>query len=203
MIFFLSNVNSFWSLFRKKDIYEVKDTVPPTAPYLEPLSEATQSSVIDVKGQAEPGVKLILYLDDSKNSETVTDNDGSFAFTNIPVGVFDTKIYVNATDDAGNVSKPSITYDIKQDNEAPELEITTPKDGETYKSTGHSYDVTGKTEPRSTVLVNDQLAIMTPTGEFSASLRLEEGANTIKVVAKDKAENETEKSVYIKFEKIN
>lgn len=204
MIFFLSSVSSFWDIFRGKDVYVDEDNIPPIAPFVATIPEATQSSSIDITGKAEPGVKVELYVDGSKIEETISSADGTFAFTGIPVGAFSQDIYTKAVDNAGNVSNQSSTYSIKQDEEPPEVEITNPDSSETiYKSTEHVYRITGTSEPEVSVLVNDQIAVVNPNGEFFKELRLEEGGNSIKIVVKDKALNETEKEVFINFQKID
>lgn len=204
MIYFLSNVGSFWDIFRGKEIYVAQDIIPPTAPYLSTIPEATKETSIDISGRtSEPGIKVLLYVDDAKSAETISDSDGNFTFTSVPVGLLPERVYAKAEDDSGNASASSTVYTVVNDIEPPELEITTPKDGEIHKDTGHSYRVTGITEPNVTVTINDQFAIINPQGEFSASIRLNEGWNELKITAKDVAQNETEQTITIKFEKID
>lgn len=203
IIYLLSNVNSFWEIFRGKDVYVEKDLVPPTKPYLNPIPEATKEDYVDLQGRSEAGVKLTLKIDGQKFQETVADAEGKFSFTGIPVGFASQVMYVEAVDEAGNVSSPSQTYTIVKDTEEPEFEILTPENGENYKSTGRTYKVTGKTEPGLTVQINEQRAILTPAGEFSASIRLEEGSNEIKIKVIDKAGNEKEETIYLNYEKID
>lgn len=204
MVFFLSNVGSFWDLFRGKEVSVNQDVVPPIAPFLSEVPEATQSSSIDITGRSEPGVKVELYVDSGKVDESISDSNGSFVFSNIPVGVFRQELYVKAVDESGNVSNQSNTYSIQQDTTAPEVEITSPEQKESlYRSTEHTYKIAGKTESGASVMVNDQLAVVSPEGDFFANLRLEEGGNNIKIVVKDKALNETESEVYINFSKID
>jgi hypothetical protein len=204
IVYLLSNVNSFWDIFRGKDVYVEKDTVPPTKPYLNSVPEATKEDRIDISGRSEAGVKVILRIDGQKAQETISDTEGKFNFTGIAVGFASQVLYVEATDDAGNVSNPSQTFTIVKDIEEPEVEILTPKeDGETVKSTGRTYRVTGKTELGVTVQVNEQMAMLSTNGEFSASIRLEEGSNEIKIKVVDKAGNEKEEIRRVNYEKID
>lgn len=203
LIFFISNVGSFWDLFRKKEIMVEQDTIAPTVPFLESIPEATQLDKIDLKGKAEDGVKVILYIDGSKSSEIISDANGDFSFTDIPVSIIKQTFYVTSIDEVGNESGKSTSFDIVMDNEPPELEIFTPKKGEVFKSTGHTYRVTGKTEPGITILVNNQLAISNLEGEFNASIRLDEGDNTVTILARDVGGNETEEKVFVRFNKID
>lgn len=176
---------------------------PPIRPYLTPIQSATNKDSIDIDGKAEPGVKIVLYIDGAKYGETITDSDGAFVFTSIPVALTPINIYANAIDSVGNISSESINYSIFKDIENPEIEIITPQKNEVFKSTGHSYRISGKTEPKAIVTINEQLAVINPNGDFFASIRLEEGSNEIVIKAKDVAGNEKEEKVYMTFEKID
>lgn len=203
MVFFISNVGSFWDLFRKKEIYVEKDTIAPAPPFIVEIPKATQHDSIDISGKAESGTKVILYTEGSKNSETTSDSEGSFSFTAIKIGIFPTTIYTTAVDESNNESKKSQSYTIVKDDTPPELEVTSPKDSEEIKATGHTYKVTGKTEADVTVTVNGQLAIINQDDEFSVSIRLEEGDNSLEIIAKDIAENETTIKRFVRFGKID
>ncbi|PIR42326.1 hypothetical protein CO058_01140 [candidate division WWE3 bacterium CG_4_9_14_0_2_um_filter_35_11] len=203
MVFFISNVGSFWDLFRKKEIFISTDTIAPAPPFLVEIPKATQNDSVDISGKAESGVKVTLYTEGSKSSETTSDSEGTFSFTGVRVGIFPTTIYTTATDESDNESKKSQAYSIVKDATVPELEVITPKNGEEIKSTGHTYKVTGKTEPDVTITVNGQLAIINQNGEFSVSVRLEEGDNSLEIIAKDIAQNETTEKRFVKFRKID
>ncbi|MDQ5981425.1 MAG: hypothetical protein QG570_172 [Patescibacteria group bacterium] len=202
MVFFLASVNSFWDLFRNKDIYEVKDTVAPVSPYLEPIPEAIKEDKTTIYGKSEPGIKIVMYIDNSQQSETITDNEGGFSFSDIPIGYAISNIKVIAEDNSGNKSTDSKSYSIVRDITAPEIEILSPKSGETYKATERTYAVTGKTEAGINVLVEEQSAILNSEGEFTAQVSLNDGGNEILIKAIDKAGNETEKKVFMTYEKI-
>lgn len=203
MVYFLSNVSSFWDLFRDKEIYVREDTVAPMSPFLNAIPRATQEESIDITGRAIPGARVVLYVDDATSDQTTTDSEGVFAFPSVPITIFQQKIYVKAVDENGVESRPSTEYSVIRDTEPPELEIITPVNGEEFRSTGQSYRVTGTTEPDATVYVNDQLAVVNPSGEFFTSVRLEIGGNNLQIRAIDRAGNETEEFVNIQYEKID
>lgn len=71
----------------------------------------------------------------------------------------------------------------------PFLEVSAPAEGEAVE--GDSVSVVGRAEPEVRVLVNDQQAKVSTTGEFSAEARLEPEANTVTVTARDDAGRET------------
>lgn len=203
MVFFISNVGSFWDLFRKKEIYVNKDTIAPAPPFISEIPKATKNDSTDITGKAEAGVKVTLYTEGSKNSESTSDSQGTFSFTGIRVGIFPTTIYATATDEAGNESNKSQVYTIVKDDTPPELEVISPKNGEEVKATEHAYRVTGKTEADVTISVNGQLAIINQDGEFGVSIRLEEGDNSLEIKATDIAQNETIEKRFVKFRKID
>lgn len=203
IVYILSHANSFWDLIRGKEVYEEVDTIPPTKPFLNPVPTATQENTVDITGVAEPGVKVTLFIDQSESQTTTADVDGKFSFTNVPVGVFSTSIYVKTTDEAGNTSEPSATYTIIQDTTPPEYEITTPEKAEVvYKSTGQNYTVKGTTEPGTSVMVNEQHAIVNQAGEFTTAIRVEKGGNNLEFIFKDAAGNEATEKRYVNFQKI-
>ena len=204
MVFFLANVNGFWELFRHDTYQSNTENIAPIPPYLAQIPEATQEDTIDISGQSEAGQKVVLYVDNSKVDETITDATGNFNFTGIKMSIFPRKIFVRAVSDNGIESENSTEYTIVKDTEAPMLEITNPKETKLdYSNTGHSFEFTGKTEPGTTVYVNDQIAVVDSNGNFTTSYRLKEGGNEIKITAVDKAGNETETTVFINFHKID
>ena len=202
LVFFLSHINSFWEVFRGKDNYEEKDTIPPVSPYLEPIPEATKDNKINITGKAEIGSKILLFLDDIKSTELVTDNEGNFTFSDIQVGLNPTRIKVEAVDANQNVSASSKEYSVVQDIEAPKIEITTPKKGTVHKATERTYNISGITEPQSSVVVNEVLSYSDQEGRFNAQIALRDGGNEIKIKSTDRAGNETEEKTFMTFEKI-
>ncbi len=202
MVLSLSHINSFWEIFKGKDSYVEKDTIPPVAPYLEAIPEATKEEKITVSGKAEVGNKVILYIDGSKFGEQVTDNEGTFVFADVPVSYSLTNVKAISIDAAGNESSVSKEYSIVRDTQEPEIEIITPKKGEVYKATERTYTVSGKTETGATVMVNEVLAFSDAEGNFTAQIALSDGGNEIKIKSIDKAGNEKEEKAYVTFEKI-
>ena len=203
MVFFISNVGSFWDLFRKKEIYVNKDTIAPPPPFISEIPKATKNDSTDITGKSEAGIKITLYTEGSKTSESTSDSQGTFSFTGVRVGIFPTTIYATATDESGNESNKSQVYTIVKDDTPPKLEVINPKNGEEIKATEHAYRITGKTEPGVTISVNGQLAIINQDSEFGVSVRLEEGDNLLEIKALDIAQNETIEKRFVKFRKIN
>ncbi len=62
---------------------ETEEVLPPRAPRLFPLPEATPSATLDVSGYAEAGITIQLYLRGISVDETMADNDGNFIFKDV------------------------------------------------------------------------------------------------------------------------
>jgi hypothetical protein len=81
------------------------------------------------------------------------------------------------------------TQAIVLDRTVPTLAMTKPKDKDTID--GPNVTVEGKTEPGTTILVNDRNVIVGPDGSFSDTVTVPLGALALNVVARDRAGNET------------
>ena len=78
------------------------------------------------------------------------------------------------------------------------LELTSPKDGSTV--TSPTISVTGKTSADADVFVNDKELKADSSGNFSTTITLDEGQNSIVVVANDTNGNSAEKQVNVILE---
>jgi bacillopeptidase F len=178
---------------------ELKDTLPPTPPVLKPLPEATNSAQLVVGGFAESGATVKIFLTGGEEKEVVADNEGTFTFDNLKLTLGKNEIYALATDKAGNKSVESEKIIVWYDNTPPELEITQPTDKMTISEEDNKLEVIGKTDPEATVLVNEHLVVVDREGNFKYPLTLSLGENEIKIMATDKAGNQTEKSLIITY----
>ncbi len=78
----------------------------------------------------------------------------------------------------------------------PKLSIEKPKDKSTVS--GNVVEVSGKTDPYATVLIDDEEAYVAVSGNFKKTLYVFEGDKTINIVAKNRFGKETKKSLKIK-----
>lgn len=100
---------------------------------------------------------------------------------------------------------PSVTVSptpeqVSTQNNLP-LTITTPSDKSTV--TTSSLPVKGKTGAKAQVAVNDIDTTADANGNFSATVTLDEGENTIFIVVNDATGNVTEKELTITYESGN
>lgn len=177
---------------------EQSDNVPPSPPVFEPLFEATNSATISLSGFAESESTLKLFFN-NEEKETLVDNDGTFVFNDLNLKDGQNKIYAVAIDKAGNESSDSKRVSVLYDNEAPELEINQPQDGETITDEDNRIELIGKTEEGNDVLINDHFVVVDSEGNFNYQISLNEGENEIKIISKDKAGNQTEKTIKINY----
>lgn len=176
-----------------KDIVEDETYVPP--PSLNPINKATKEESITVSGIALPGLSVAIYLNGGKIDEVQANETGEFE---AEIKLSEGENIIKAKGVSGqNESEFSDSVTVGYKKEGPKLEIEQPKEGETIKEPSQ-YDVKGKTDPDTTVTVNDFQAIITGD-KFSYILTLVNGENNIKIVATDAAGNKTEKTVKFNY----
>jgi bacillopeptidase F len=167
------------------------------APILNPLPEATNSAEIVIKGRAEKGNKIELFINDSLVDKTSANSKGDFEFRNtLSEGSNKIAARVRKAEETSNFSQ---IFDVVFDSKAPELSIDSPTDGQSFSKEQNRANVAGKTESDSTITVNGFRAIVGFNGNFSYSLPLQNGENKITVIASDLAGNKTEKEIKVNY----
>ena len=68
------------------------------------------------------------------------------------------------------------------------IQLFSPKDGEVFNTP--EIQVSGRAPAETVISINDQIILVTKTGEFSVPVSLEEGPNVIELVASDMDGNE-------------
>ncbi len=192
----------------REETFTQRDRIAPPPPTLTGIPEATNSAKLNIKGFAEAGSTVTLFLNSNERDSQLVGAEGQFIFEEVGLESGENEIYTTAKDTTGNESRQSTIYKVIIDQKPPKLEITEPADNSIIKEEKDKQTfvlVAGKVEEGATVAVNDYQAIVREDGNFEYRLLLtEEGENTIKIVAKDTAGNKTtvEKTViYKKLEK--
>jgi hypothetical protein len=176
----------------------VGDTNPPIPPRFNFLPKFTNTTTIDVSGSSEPDSTVVIFIDDSKH-ETVADNQGMFS-TKIDLNKSENNIFGKAVDLAGNESGKSQSYIVTYDDEKPEVEISKPKEGESfYGNSQRQLTLEGKTEANTKVTINDRVVIVDGSGNFRFPTSLGDGENSFNVKVTDQAGNLTELTVKVTF----
>ncbi|NMB56869.1 cadherin-like beta sandwich domain-containing protein [Candidatus Beckwithbacteria bacterium] len=177
-----------------------KDTIAPAAPRIYTDFEATPSAKISLKGNAEPASTVVLYKNNEEDQEVVTGTDGQFNFENVYLSQGENEFHAVATDPSGNESKPSTKALIISDSKAPSLEILIPKDGQAFYYEEREIVVGGKTDDEKvSVKVNGNIVVVDNEGNFAKKIKLNEGTNSIEIIASDEAGNKTVKKIEVSY----
>jgi len=177
---------------------ETEDTTPPAPPRFDDIPEATNEFSVDITGNSEPGVTLILFLN-RDTEEVIVGNDGQFSHS-FSLDRGDNRVSAQARDSAGNESAETNVYIITYDNDPPELSITSPGDGtEYFGSKQRQVVIEGTSEKDTEVRINDRIVVVDNDGGFTFATTLSEGENQFAVASTDKAGNKTETSLTLKF----
>lgn len=189
---FLSNTKNKQEVTKKKDVF-----VAP--PVLDALPNATNSAQINVSGTATPGEKINLYINGELEEKTDVQKDHTFVFEKITLKDGENHIQTKSITKDKNESDFSNQYTIVFKKEPPALTIESPSNDQKFSKDDKRTEVKGKTDPNVKVTVNDFWAIVDSDGNFSYTLPLKDGDNTIKVTATDEAGNKTEKEVKVNY----
>ena len=176
---------------------KVDKGIAPNTPTLSQDFDATNSANIKITGVADPKITIELFQNDRSVDTTNSGSDGKFSF-DVSLSKGDNLFTSQAISDTGVKSGKSKVYKVTLVAFAPKLEISNPHDGD--KSKENQITVSGKTDPGATLTVNDRLAITSSDGSYSFVLNLSSGDNKIRVVATDKAGNQTTKEIIVRLE---
>jgi hypothetical protein len=165
---------------------------PPT---LNPVVIATNKPQVDVSGFGQKNQTITLYVNGQIMDKTSVNDDSQFHFSSIQLQQGQNTIKVKAQSD-NKQSDYSNVDTISYLKNPPNLSISSPQDGQGFsKSSSPSVSINGTTDPGANVTVNGSWAIVDDTGKFSFLYTLKDG--DIKVVATDKAGNQTTKEFHI------
>jgi hypothetical protein len=181
-----------------KDV-STTNVLPPLAPRLVVPFEATNSSQIKIDGFAEAGVIVELLKNDESIGKTDVTSNGDFSFDNIDLSQGDNNFSAVAIKDKTGSSEASKEITVVYDNTPPELTMTNPnQDSVTVDSANIS--ITGKSEKGASVLVNNRVAAVDDDGNFKIELQLNSGDNSVEIIARDAALNETKKDIKVNYD---
>ena len=176
-----------------------EDILPPAPPVLSPLPQATNSAQLTLKGYAEPGVAVELFLNGSSEGKLVAEKNGAFSSTKISLTSGRNEILAKAIDSAGNASQTSAKIVIYYDLSPPKLAISEPPDQADFYGDENQIKLSGLTEEEAAIMVNGRLVVVNQDGSFETNLILEDGENVVKIAATDQAGNQTEKQISVNY----
>lgn len=190
---FISNFNKDSSSIKNNSLSFV------APPVLDPLFNATPSAEINISGKALPDQTINLYLNGELTDKKETKDKEDFKFENVILKPGENTIMAKAVTEDNKESNFSAPITVIYKKDPPKLEISSPSDGQSFSKEEKSVNVSGKSDADIKVTVNDFWAIVDTEGNFSYTLKLNDGENKIKVAATDQAGNKTEKEIKVNY----
>jgi bacillopeptidase F len=169
-------------------------------PILDPLPEATPSSSLDIRGTGQPGATVILYVNDGEADKTIVTIEGTFTIDDVALLEGTNTVSAKQRDEKDHLSELSNILTVLVKRTPPALELTSPTDNSTVTGDSNIVKVTGKTEEGATLSINGRYAVVRSDGSFNYDYPLNTGDNTLKIVARDNAGNETTIERHVKRE---
>ncbi len=162
------------------------DTMPPKITILEPQFDFTNKEDLVINGVTEPGILVTCG-----SSMTTSNSKGQFTLkVKLTPGLNTLK--VQALDSAGN--KGEVTISITLDVSPPFLKLDSSLSSWMEVNT-ETLEVKGEVEIGANLTINGVSVSYDSQGNFSYTVRLQEGNNSIQIVAVDKAGNTN--SIYL------
>lgn len=167
---------------------EINDLTPPAPPQFDSIPEYTNNESVDINGFSENGATIIINTN-GNSTEVVANNEGKFTFLfNLQKG--ENTISATARDVSGNISNETKIYTIVFDNEAPEIEISSPKDGDSFYGTGQKQiSIKGIVSEKVDLRINNKFVTLKDDNSFNFTTTLNDGENIFEIKAQDPAGN--------------
>jgi len=185
---------------RTKNSGEVKEKIlPPLPPRLMLPFEATNSSLIEIKGLAEKNIMVELLKNDVSIGKVAANDDGEFGFGNISLPQGESVFTAIAISEDGGSSEPSKELAVTYDDIPPELIMINPSE-DNLAVDSQDFDIVGKSDMGVSVTLNGRVGMMDDEGKFKLKYQLNAGKNEIEIVIRDLAGNETRKKITITYD---
>ncbi|OGD09975.1 hypothetical protein A2397_00340 [Candidatus Amesbacteria bacterium RIFOXYB1_FULL_44_23] len=178
---------------------EKTDNIPPSPPRLNSDFDATNSATISLAGFAEPGSSVYLQRNQETALQIMVPENGNFLFDEVNLTLGKNRFKAWAVDLSDNKSQDSEELEILFANAPPDLDITSPKEGQIVTGSEAKIEIKGKTDPEAKVTVNERVAIVSMNGTFALKLGLTSGDNTFVVTASDRAGNTIKKELLVVY----
>jgi len=164
----------------------IRDSQSPIVNLTAPVNNLiTKQSAIAVSGNVVDSTAVILKINGIGISVGA---DGAFNTTTNLIEGRNT-ISVVATDAAGNIKTDSIS--VTRDSQPPIVTLTSPNDSLITKFQSITVSGTVTDEHFASLKINDSLVTVDSTGTYSIQHAINEGSNSINIVATDEAGNTT------------
>lgn len=167
---------------------------PPT---FNPIVEATNSATIAVSGKGTADQTVKLYINGNLVDDITVQDDNNFNFSSVHLNDGQNTIKAITLTKDNTKSDYSNELTIAYIHNPPELTINQPQDGQGFNKNAGPVSIQGQTDPGAQVTINDAIAIVDDQGKFNYLYNLKDGDNGLKIVATDKAHNQTTKELHI------
>ncbi|HLR04080.1 MAG TPA: S8 family serine peptidase [Virgibacillus sp.] len=156
--------------------------------------DITNEEEVTVEGTASPTTSIELQNNGEEVDTVEVDDDGNFSVPATLEEGANELVAVSQVD--GDNAGESEAVEVTLDTESPELTIDSPADGDKTNRETVTVEGTVADDNLDTVTVNGEEADVSD-GDYSKRILLDNGENTIDVVATDKAGNEATESITI------
>jgi len=165
-----------------------------TEPVIDNLPNATNEAIILISGRANPDTEVRLFQNNIRVGTNTTDFDGNFQFEGI-LDPYTNEFYIQSYDEYTGKKRESRLYQVAFLEISPILEISKPEENQkVYES---EISIEGTTDKEVFIQINKMPVVVRADGSFSYPYSLKSGENTILIVAKDVAGNQTEKEIKV------
>lgn len=183
----------------RDDTANQEKLLPPLPPRLVTSLEATNSANFAISGVAEPQVEVELFKNDVTAGKTNTDEKGGFTFNDIVLEKGGNTFTAIAAKEKEGKSELSKAVTIMYDDKPPTLVMTNPSEDKLEVDYA-DFDIIGNSDPGVSVTVNGRVALVDDEGGFKLKYQLNSGKNSLEIVARNVAGNESRKTIEISYE---
>lgn len=183
---------------------KIDEAIAPPVLYIP--YEATNSANLPISGYAAPLSKVEVYVDDEIKAQINTDSEGKFTTNPIALNLGTNNINAVTINDSNEHSSskrkkslPSKSIKLYFSNEKPKLEISEPGDGAEIKGGDKKVKVSGETDVNNSVTVNGATVIVDSEGKFQTVIALNDGDNTVTIIASNSFGNNNQIQRIIKY----
>ncbi len=184
-----------FSLFveKSKTVTQTTPTQNPSVilpPVLDPPATATNTAAIAVTGKGQPNLSLTLYINNAESNTVSVPTNGNFSIPDVALTSGNNTISAKLSDTKGNTSDASNIVSVTYINKPPKLIISAPDDNATINGDPSSVTVSGMTDDNVAVTINGHMVVVASDDSFSYTYPLNDGDNTLTIVATDAAGNQ-------------
>lgn len=169
-----------------------------TSLLVDPPPSATSSSSLLVTGSTVNFDAIEIYLNTEKITEgPVVGDIFSEEITGLEKG--ENRIYVIAKSKKTKDTKKSPEFTVLLKTEKPMLEISQPNDN--TKTNKQEIKIEGKTDKETYIKINGQPIVVDSQGSFQSLYKLNDGENSIEIIAEDVVGNQEKKTLKVTYSK--